>query len=114
MIVPHRTAIVTGASRGIGKQVAIGLGRAGFDVVVAARTVDPHRRLPGTIGETVKEVAREGARALAVRTDMTSSADVERLVATTIEQFGRLDVVVNNAADTSGGTPGLVELSVDD
>lgn len=110
----QRVAIVTGASRGIGKQIAIGLGRAGFDVVVAARTVEAHKRLPGTIGATVAAVEETGARSLAVRTDMTSPADVTALVARTIDEFGRLDVVVNDAADTSGGSPALVDLAFEE
>ena len=61
MDVKGKTVIVTGASRGIGKQIAIELGRRGADVVVAARTVEPHRRLSGTIGETVEAVHARGA-----------------------------------------------------
>lgn len=65
-----KTAIVTGASRGIGKQIAIALGRHGANVIVAARTVAPHRRLAGTIGETVAAVEAAGGSALAVQTDL--------------------------------------------
>jgi NAD(P)-dependent dehydrogenase (short-subunit alcohol dehydrogenase family) len=104
------TAIVTGASRGIGKQVAIELGRRGANVVVAARTVEPHRRLPGSIGETVEAVEAAGGRSLAVRTDLGSLDDIEALVAATTEAYGGVDVLVNNAADTSGGTPSIGDL----
>ena len=101
-----RVAIVTGASRGIGRQIALELGRRGMTVVVAARTVDPHRRLPGTIGETVAMIEAAGGTALAVRADMAIVDDLEQLVATTAAQFARIDVLVNNAAETnSSGAP---------
>ncbi|MGE0878253.1 MAG: SDR family NAD(P)-dependent oxidoreductase [Acidimicrobiia bacterium] len=109
-----KAAIVTGASRGIGKQIAIALAEQGYDIVVAARTVEPHRRLPGTIGETVSAVESTGRRALAVRVDMTNPDDITALVSATIDRFGRLDVLVNNAADTSGGTPTLADLEMGD
>jgi NAD(P)-dependent dehydrogenase (short-subunit alcohol dehydrogenase family) len=109
-----RTAIVTGASRGIGKQIAIELGRRGWNVVVAARTVEAHRRLAGTVGETVQAVEEAGGRALAVRTDMTVPEDIAALVRTTVETFGGVDALVNNAAQTAGGAPGLVDLDVAD
>jgi NAD(P)-dependent dehydrogenase (short-subunit alcohol dehydrogenase family) len=105
-----KTAIITGASRGIGKQLAIELGRRGANVVVAARTVDPHRRLSGTIGETVSEVEAAGGQSLAVRTDLTDVGDIEALARAAVERFGGVDVLVNNAADTSGGTPSIADL----
>jgi NAD(P)-dependent dehydrogenase (short-subunit alcohol dehydrogenase family) len=114
MDIKHRTAIVTGASRGIGKQIAIELGRLGANIVVAARTVEPHRRLSGSLGETVGAVEAAGGRAMAVRTDMRSPDDIAALVAQAIERFGGVDVLVNNAADTSGGTPSIVELDRED
>ena len=110
MDVNGKTAIVTGASRGIGKQIAVELGRRGADVVVAARSVEQHRRLSGTIGETVEAVEAVGGRALAVKTDMRDPASIRALVEATVEHFGSLDVLVNNAADTSGGTPSILDL----
>jgi NAD(P)-dependent dehydrogenase (short-subunit alcohol dehydrogenase family) len=109
-----RTAIVTGASRGIGRQIAIALGGAGFNVVVAARSVTPHGRLAGSIGETVRAVEAAGGRAIAVATDIRAAASIEALVAAAIEAFGGIDVLVNNAADTSGGTPKLTDMEVPD
>lgn len=97
-----RTAIVTGASRGIGKQIALDLGRRGASVVVAARTVEPRRSLPGTIGATVAEYAASGAEALAVAADMAEEADLDALVAAACDRFGGVDILVNNAAATSG------------
>ena len=108
-----QVVIVTGASRGIGKQVAIELGRRGAIVVVAARTVERHGRLPGTIGETVGSIESAGGTALAVQADMAVADDLERLVDTTKQTFGRIDVLVNNAAATATRTWGLplLELS---
>jgi NAD(P)-dependent dehydrogenase (short-subunit alcohol dehydrogenase family) len=112
--VKDKTAIVTGASRGIGKQVAIELGRLGANVVVAARTVDAHRRLPGTIGETVDAVEAAGGAALAVRTDLSDVGDIGALVAAAIDRFGGVDVLVNNAADTAAGANSILALERED
>ena len=111
-----KTAIVTGGSRGIGKQVAIELGRRGAAVVVAARTVKPRRRLPGTIGETLVAIEAVGAKGIAVAADLADAEDLVRLVRTTTDAFGRIDVLINNAAATSSKSWGasLSELSRDE
>jgi NAD(P)-dependent dehydrogenase (short-subunit alcohol dehydrogenase family) len=93
-----RVAIVTGASRGIGKALAIGLAARGAAVVCAARTVaEEPGGLPGTIHATVEAIERTGGAALAVRCDVGRASDLEHLVASTIERFGGADVLVNNA-----------------
>jgi NAD(P)-dependent dehydrogenase (short-subunit alcohol dehydrogenase family) len=97
-----KVAIVTGASRGIGRQLALELAGRGAKVVVAARTVEAHGRLPGTIGETLAAIEAAGGTAVSVRVDVTQQGDLEHLIATAIDAFGRLDVLVNNAADTHG------------
>ncbi len=99
-----KVAIVTGASRGIGRQIALELGRRGVSVAVAARTITPEGRLAGTIGETVAAIEQAGGTALAVQTNVTRPEDLERLVGETIRRFGRLDILVNNAADTNAGS----------
>ena len=108
-----KVAVVTGASRGIGKQVAVELGRRGVAVVVAARTVEPRKRLPGTLGATVAAVKAVGGTALAVAADMAVEEDLLRLAETAVQAFGRIDILVNNAAATGGRAWGasLADLS---
>jgi len=97
-------ALVTGASRGVGRAIAIALAAAGADVACAARATDASPfKLPGTIDETVRAVEAHGRRALAVPTDLSRPEQVEAMVARTVEHFGRLDVLVNNAAITFPG-----------
>jgi NAD(P)-dependent dehydrogenase (short-subunit alcohol dehydrogenase family) len=97
-----KVALVTGASRGIGRETALELARRGADVVVAARTVERRSKLPGTIGETVAAIEGLGRRAVAVATDMADPAAVDALAEAALEAWGRVDVLVNNAAYTSG------------
>lgn len=91
-----QVAIVTGASRGVGKGVAIGLGEAGATVYVTGRTVAPGA-LPGTIGETAAAVTAAGGRGIAVACDHADDAQVEALFARVDAEAGRLDILVNNA-----------------
>ena len=99
-----KSVIVTGASRGVGKAIATELGRRGALVVCAARASATNPlRLPGTVDETARAVTEAGGRGVAVQCDLTSDDDVARLVDVTMERFGRLDMLVNNAAVTFGG-----------
>ena len=94
-----KVAIVTGASRGIGKAICIELARHGYAVVVAARSTT-HKEVtpwPGTIHETAEEVNKAGGSALPVRMDLTSMDDVRNVVDVTMKEFGRIDVLVNDA-----------------
>jgi citronellol/citronellal dehydrogenase len=105
-----KVALVTGASRGVGRAAAIALARAGAHVACAARATEKSPlKLPGTIDDTVREVEAAGRRGLAVPANLAAEEDVERMVAATIEHFGRIDVLVNNAAITF---PGDLELSM--
>ncbi|HEY3190698.1 MAG TPA: SDR family NAD(P)-dependent oxidoreductase, partial [Solirubrobacteraceae bacterium] len=99
-----RTAIVTGASRGIGKALALGLAARGAAVVCAARTVtDVPGGLPGTIHATAAAIERAGGCAFAVRCDVGRADDLRSLVERTVERFGHVDVLVNNAMAPTRG-----------
>jgi len=92
-----RVAFVTGGSRGVGKSIALGLARAGCDVVVAAKTVAADPRLPGTIHETAREIEALGRRALPLQLDIRDDAAVERATKEALSAFGRVDFLINNA-----------------
>jgi citronellol/citronellal dehydrogenase len=93
-----RTLFITGASRGIGKAIALRAGRDGANVVVAAKTVQPHPTLPGTIHTAVAEIEAAGGKALAVPTDIRFDDQVRAAVESAVERFGGIDIVVNNAS----------------
>jgi NAD(P)-dependent dehydrogenase (short-subunit alcohol dehydrogenase family) len=95
-----RVIIVTGASRGIGKGLALGLAQLGAAVVCAARTQASEAgpdALPGSITETAEAIRADGGTALAIRCDIGKPRDIEELVESTIRELGRVDVLVNNA-----------------
>lgn len=92
-----RVAFVTGASRGVGKCIALALAREGCDIVVAAKTEEADPRLPGTIHETAAECEKLGVRGLAVRLDVRDDAEVEAAVKTALDKLGRVDFLINNA-----------------
>jgi citronellol/citronellal dehydrogenase len=99
MALEGKVALVTGASRGIGRAIAIALARAGVDVACAARATDAAPlRLPGTIDAVVRDVEAAGRRGLALPTNLAVAGDVERMVRLTQEHFGHIDFLVNNAA----------------
>mgnify|MGYP001122946098 FL=1 len=96
-ILEGRVAVITGASRGIGRALALRLAREGADIVVAAKSEQSTEKLPGTIYETAAEVERLGRRALPVRVDVRSEEDVARMAEQAMERFGRIDILINNA-----------------
>jgi citronellol/citronellal dehydrogenase len=99
MEIKDSVAVVTGASRGIGRAAALALARAGAHVVCAARsTTAVPSRIPGTIDDVAHQVRALGRRALAVRCDISQEAQVDVLACCTLEEFGRIDILVNNAA----------------
>jgi len=91
-------ALITGASRGIGKQLAIGLAGQGYDIVVTARsTADSPSVMPGTIDETAAQCAERGVEAFAVAANVRVEEAVAAAVDSAFARFGRVDVLVNNA-----------------
>ena len=97
-----KVVIITGASRGVGKQAALDFARRGAHVVLAARTVETDSVLPGTLGETLMEIEAVGGQAIAVATDLSSETDLKALVQAAVGRFGGVDILVNNAAATAG------------
>ncbi len=99
MRLKDKVVLITGASRGIGKQLALRFAQEGANLVLAARTVEASDSpFPGTIHETSAAVRSHGVRALAVRCDLAIRADVENLCRAAIDEFGRVDILINNAA----------------
>ncbi len=98
-----KAALVTGASRGVGRAIAKELAALGATVVVTARTDVPRDDIAGTIGETVQSIEDEGGAALAIRADLLVPAELDRLVEQAIASVGRVDVLVNNAAYIGDG-----------
>ena len=92
-----RVAVVTGASRGIGRALAIRLAAEGADVAVAAKSEQSTERLPGSIHETADAIRALGRRAIAVPTDVRDEEAIRGLVERTLAELGRLDILVNNA-----------------
>lgn len=92
-----KVALVTGGSRGIGKALALALASRGTAVVVAAKTMDSESRLPGSVPDTVLEIEAGGGRALGLRCDVRNDGDLRHVVDRTLERFGRLDILINNA-----------------
>jgi len=93
----ERVAIVTGASRGVGKSVALALAKAGCNICVAAKSVESSPDLPGSIHETKTEIEALGRRAIAVKTNVREESEIANMVSETKNAFGRIDILVNNA-----------------
>lgn len=93
-----KTVFVTGSSRGIGKAIALKFAKDGANVVVAAKTVEPHPKLEGTIHATAKEVEQVGGKSLAVQLDLRDEETIKSAIDQTIARFGGLDLLVNNAS----------------
>lgn len=96
-----QTLFITGASRGIGLAIALRAARDGANVVVAAKTTEPHPRLPGTIHDAAEQVEAAGGQALPLQVDIRDEDAVQTAVAQAIARFGGIDILVNNASAIS-------------
>ncbi len=93
-----KTAFITGASRGIGHCIGLALAREGVNIVIAAKTAEPHPSLPGTIYTAAKDMEQAGGKALAVVCDIREPAQIDAAVAQAVDTFGGIDIVINNAS----------------
>ena len=98
MLFQNKTVLITGASRGIGKAIALRLAKEGANIVIAAKSVEEDPRLGGTIFSVAEEVEAAGGKALAVQVDIRYEEQIQAMVQKTVEKFGGIDVVINNAS----------------
>ena len=94
----NRTVIITGASRGIGKAIGLKLASAGANIVIASKSVEENPKLGGTIFTAAAEMEAAGGRALAVQCDIRFEEQIQKVVDQTIESFGSIDILINNAS----------------
>jgi citronellol/citronellal dehydrogenase len=97
MSLQGKTLFITGASRGIGREIALRAARDGANIVIAAKSAEPHAKLPGTIHSVADEVERAGGKALAVQLDVRDEVAVKAAMAQAAEHFGGIDALINNA-----------------
>lgn len=97
----NKTAIITGATRGIGKAIALRLAKEGANIVIAAKSVEENAKLGGTIFSAAAEIEAAGGKALAVQCDIRFEDQVQNVVDKTIERFGGIDILINNASAIS-------------
>jgi citronellol/citronellal dehydrogenase len=104
MSLANKTLFISGASRGIGLEIALRAARDGANVALIAKTAEPHPKLPGTVFTAAAEIEAAGGHALPIVGDIRDEAQVEAAVAATVERFGGIDICVNNASavDLSG------------
>jgi len=96
-----KTIFITGASRGIGREIALRCARDGANLVITGKTEEPHPKLPGTIHTVAAEVERAGGQALAIRLDVRDEAALKSAVEQAAQHFGGIDALVNNASAIS-------------
>ena len=96
-----KTLFITGASRGIGKAIGLRAARDGANIVIAAKTIEPHPQLPGTIYSAAEEMEAAGGKALACAVDIRFEDQIAQAVKKAVETFGGIDILVNNASAIS-------------
>jgi citronellol/citronellal dehydrogenase len=98
MSLQNKNVLITGGSRGIGKAIAIALAKQGANIAIAAKTTEPHPKLEGTIYSAAEEIEKCGVKALPLACDIRNEEQVAAAVAKTVETFGGIDILVNNAS----------------
>ncbi|MFO0713871.1 MAG: NAD(P)-dependent oxidoreductase [Sandaracinus sp.] len=101
MSLKGKTLFITGASRGIGHAIGLRAAKDGANIVIVAKTTEPHPKLPGTIYTAAEDMEKAGGKALAIPVDIRDDAAVYAAVAKTVETFGGIDILVNNASAIS-------------
>ncbi len=101
MLFTNKTAFISGATRGIGKAIALRLAKEGANIVIAAKSVEENTKLGGTIFSAAKEIEAAGAKALAVQCDIRFEEQIKNAVDKAVEKFGGIDILVNNASAIS-------------
>ncbi len=99
--VSGRTALITGGSRGIGKAIALRLAKEGVNIAIAAKTTEPHPKLEGTIYTAAKEIEELGVKCLPLQCDIRFEDQITDAVNKTVEAFGGIDILINNASAIS-------------
>ncbi|MBO67398.1 MAG: short chain dehydrogenase [Acidiferrobacteraceae bacterium] len=97
----QKRVVVSGASRGIGLAIAMRLAQDGAHIAILAKTAEPHGKLPGTIYSAAEEIESAGGRALPIVTDIRYEDQVQSAIARTVEEFGGIDICINNASAIS-------------
>jgi citronellol/citronellal dehydrogenase len=105
-----KTLFITGASRGIGLAIALRAARDGANVAIAAKTAEPHPKLPGTIFTAAQEIEAAGGRALPLTVDVREEAQVAEALAQTAAKFGGIDIIVNNASAIALGNSQTIDM----
>ena len=97
MTLKNKTIVITGASRGIGREMALRFAREGANIVIAAKSSVPHPKLPGTIFTVAEEVEKAGGKALPIKVDVKEELEVQAMAVAAMKEFGGIDALVNNA-----------------
>ena len=105
-----KTLFITGASRGIGKAIALRAAREGASVAVAAKTKEPHPKLPGTVYSAVEDIEAAGGKGLACIMDVRMEDQVKAAIDATVEAFGGIDILINNASAISLTSTPMTEM----